>query len=399
MKKSIRYLLSIAGLISLTIYSSDGQTRKELESQRMKIIKEIENTSEKLETTKKDKNKTLGQLKAIEDQISSRKQLIDNLQTEVKLNEELILENQSKLQDLEQKHKTLQEQYKQILRISYFKKIASSKWFYLLSADNLNQLIMRWRYIHQFDEYARHKLENIQSLSGDIKSKNDEISKIKEQNINAINSTSSNMTLIEKEQKEKDALIKKLTKEEDKLRKTLQAREMERERLNSAIEKIIIAELAKAKEKEKAVASAGKKKEVDDSGFEKNKGALEWPVSKGRITGKFGKHPHPSISGVEVANNGIDFTVPGSASVSCIFDGEIVGVTNIPGFKNMVIIKHGAFYTVYSKLESVSVEKGQKIKRGQSIGHIVPEDGNNSELHFELWKNKSKLNPEQWLNR
>jgi septal ring factor EnvC (AmiA/AmiB activator) len=376
-----------------------SQSRQELEKQRLQIIKDIEKTSKQLENTKKNKEKNLEQFKALEQQVDSRKKLINNLASEVKINEKLIVENEAKIQELKKKHELLKTQYSTILRRSYLKKASNSKWSYLLSADNLNNLLVRWRYIHQFDQYTKQKLEEIQSISGSIKEKNIEIEKTKEKNMEALNQTASNVKTLEKEQKEKNALIKKLALEESKLQENLKKRQRERENLNKAIEKIIIAELEKAKEKEKGDVAVVKKKEIDNSGFAKNKGALSYPVSKGKITGKFGTHPHPTIKNVEISNNGVDFTLPSGDNVMCVYDGEVVGVTSIPGFKNMVIIKHGSYYTVYSKLDDVSVSKGQKIKRGQSIGNVVVTEEGKAELHFELWKDKSKLNPELWFGR
>lgn len=396
MRKSIKILILFIFIAPLLVYS---QSRQELEKQRLKIIKDIEKTSKQLENTKKNKEKSVEQFKALEQQVDSRKKLINNLQSEVKINEKLIVENESKIRELRHKHETLKTQYSTILRKSYLIKASNSKWSYLLSADNLNNLLVRWRYIHQFDQYTKQKLEEIQNLSGAIKEKNVEIEKTKEKNLATLNQTATNVKTLEKEQKEKDLLIKKLSKEESKLQENLKKRQLERENLNKAIEKIIIAELEKAKVKEKGDVAMVKKKEIDNSGFSKNKGALNYPVSKGKITGKFGTHPHPTIKNVEISNNGVDFTLPSGDNVTCVYDGEVVGVTNIPGFKNMVIIKHGSYYTVYSKLDDVSVSKGQKIKRGQTVGNVAISEEGKAELHFELWKDKSKLNPESWFAR
>lgn len=376
-----------------------GQTRQELEKKRLQIIKDIEKTSKALDKNKRNKEKSITQLKVLEEQVGSRKKLISNLQTEVKLNEQMIVQNEARITDLQIKYKNLKNQYSNILRISYFKKISHSKWTYLLSSQSLNNLIMRWRYIQQFDQFAIQKLAEIQSITGEISQKNMEITSDKQKNLSALELTSKNIQSLEKEQKEKDALVKKLAQEESKLKSDLVSREREREKLNVAIEKIIVAALEKAKAKEKDDESVVKKREVDNSGFANNKGALSWPVSKGKITGFFGTHPHPTIKNVEISNNGIDFTLPSSDQVTCVYDGEIVGVTNIPGFKNMVIIKHGSYYSVYSKLDGVAVSKGQKIKRGQTIGSVDIGSDGNAELHFELWKDKTKLNPQAWISR
>lgn len=398
MKKSISsYIVLICvGIIPSLLF---GQSRQELEKQRMQIIKDIEKTSKALESTKKNKEKSLEQFKALEQQVDSRKKLINNLQSEVNINQKLIKENETKIEELKRKHESLKTQYNTILRRSYLKKVSNSKWSYLLSADNLNNLLVRWRYINQFDQYTKQKLEEIQNITGEIKVKNVEIEKTKAKNLTVLSQTASNVKTLVQEQKEKDAMIKKLSKEEEKLQVNLKKRQRDRENLNKAIEKIIIAELEKAKVKEKGDVAMVKKKEIDNSGFAKNKGALSYPVSKGKITGKFGTHPHPTIKNVEISNNGVDFTLPSGDNVTCVYDGEVVGVTNIPGFKNMVIIKHGSYYTVYSKLDDVSVSKGQKIKRGQTVGNVAISEEGKAELHFELWKDKSKLNPESWFNR
>lgn len=376
-----------------------AQSRQELEKQRLKIIKDIEKTSKALDNNKKTQEKNITQLKALEEQVSSRKSLINNLQSEVKLNEKLITQNESKIQELRQRHAALKDQYDKILRINYLKKLSNSKWSYLLSSESLNNLLVRWRYIHQFDQFTKQKMKEIQSLTGEIQLTNETIAQDREKNLKAMEQTTTNMKTLEKEQKEKDALVKKLALEEDKLKANLKNREKEREKLNVAIEKIIIAALEKAREKEKSDEKLVKKKEVDNSGFAKNKGALSWPVSKGKITGAFGTHPHPTIKNVQISNNGIDFTLPSGDNVVCVYDGEVVGVTNIPGFKNMVIIKHGSYYTVYSKLDNVIISKGQQIKRGQTIGNVEVNEEGVAEVHFELWKDKSKMNPQPWFNR
>ena len=120
-----------------------AQSRQELEKQRLKIIKDIEKTSKALDNNKKTQEKNITQLKALEEQVSSRKSLINNLQSEVKLNEKLITQNESKIQELRQRHAALKDQYDKILRINYLKKLSNSKWSYLLSSESLNNLLVR----------------------------------------------------------------------------------------------------------------------------------------------------------------------------------------------------------------------------------------------------------------
>lgn len=377
--------------------NSFGQTRAELEAKRLQIIKNIEKTSKVLEKTQKDKYENLTQIKVLEEQMSERNKLINNFKEDVSLNEKKLNTNQAKLDSLSKKLVLLQDQYGTLLRLNYLKKRSNSKWSYLLSSSNLNNLLLRWKYMHQYDAFTKNKLTDIKSLTEIIEKNNVEISKINSETIALLQKAEENIKTLEKEQKIKDNLIKKLTSEESKLKVSLSKHQKERENLNAAIEKVILAELAKSKTKSKTDAKTAKGIETDNIGFANNKGGLSWPVSNATITGKFGNHTHPTLKNVEISNNGIDFTITGTADVKCVFEGEVVGVTQIPGFKNMVIIKHGTYYTVYSKMDEIVVTKGQKLKKGASIGKSYSGDNGKSFLHFELWKNTSKQDPQKWL--
>jgi septal ring factor EnvC (AmiA/AmiB activator) len=47
------------------------------------------------------------------------------------------------------------------------------------------------------------------------------------------------------------------------------------------------------------------------------------------------------------------------------------------------------------------VKTGDRVKTGQELGIIYsdPEEDNRTVLHFQLRREKEKLNPEPWLNR
>jgi murein DD-endopeptidase MepM/ murein hydrolase activator NlpD len=67
-----------------------------------------------------------------------------------------------------------------------------------------------------------------------------------------------------------------------------------------------------------------------------------------------------------------------------------------------VIITHGAYKTVYSGLQNVSVTVGGKVNAKDKIG-TVADNGEGYVLHFELGKVSEAgwvpQNPELWLKR
>jgi septal ring factor EnvC (AmiA/AmiB activator) len=237
----------------------------------------------------------------------------------------------------------------------------------------------------------------------------------------------SNLVKLEKDKQKKDEVLKKISTKEKELLAQLTEKQRQREKLNIAIEKVILeqiriaeaaakkaaeaaaarANLAKSNTKEEntKVSATPTKEEVLSTeakalsnNFSDNRSKLPWPVSSGRISSRFGNQPHPTITGLTINNNGIDITSSKAQNVQSVFEGEVVSVNFIPGdIQYMIIIKHGNFFTVYSHLASASVNKGQKLKTGEAIGVSSVNDEGVSEVLFELWRDKVKQNPESWL--
>ena len=93
-------------------------------------------------------------------------------------------------------------------------------------------------------------------------------------------------------------------------------------------------------------------------------------------------------------NKGINILGSAGASVRAIFDGEVSAVFNVGGSIG-VLVRHGAYISVYCNLRSASVSRGQKVSTRQAIGIV----GSDNILQFQLRKERDKLNPEQWLAR
>lgn len=134
--------------------------------------------------------------------------------------------------------------------------------------------------------------------------------------------------------------------------------------------------------------------------FERLKGSLPHPVAGSfRITSKFGRHPLPELPEVVYDNPGIDAEVAKGASAQAVASGKVTGIYVIPGFNTVVIVSHGNYYSVYGNLASPSVSVGQSLTQGQVVGTVAAMEDNPSKgsIHFEIWKNRDKLNPESWI--
>jgi len=177
--------------------------------------------------------------------------------------------------------------------------------------------------------------------------------------------------------------------------RSLKKQKNEREELNKAIEAIILKELNSKKatnstpEVKKAIAT-------ESLDFSKSKGKLPWPT-KGKVVAWFGKHDHPDIKNVIVENNGVDIKVSGDGSVRPVFSGKVITISFIPGHHNMIIIQHGNYFSVYSKLRTVNVTVGQNVSPNDLIGKVHQDPNLGALLHFEVWNGKQKENPAKWI--
>lgn len=150
----------------------------------------------------------------------------------------------------------------------------------------------------------------------------------------------------------------------------------------------------------KTVPKVQKAEKAVPGGFEAAKGSLPRPVSGAfRVTSPFGRHPLPDLPDVMYDNPGIDAEVNQGASAQAVYSGRVSGVYMLPGYNTVVIVNHGGYYTIYGNIASASVKVGDTVKQGQALGKLAsdPDLPGHSSIHFEVWKNREKLNPMSWI--
>ena len=77
-----------------------------------------------------------------------------------------------------------------------------------------------------------------------------------------------------------------------------------------------------------------------------------------------------------------------------VLDGVVSTITYIRGHGNIIILDHGdGFNTVYSNINNILIQENDYVKAGQYIAGV----NDNMILHFEIWGNQKKMNPEKWL--
>ena len=154
-------------------------------------------------------------------------------------------------------------------------------------------------------------------------------------------------------------------------------------------------EIAAAKKNADEASTLSSVDRMLSGGFESNRGRLPMPISGGyRIVSHFGQYNVQGLKGVTLDNKGINIQGKPGCVARSIYDGEVSAVFGYGGMWN-VLVRHGAYISVYCNLKSVSVHKGQHVSARQALGAV----GADNILQFQLRKETAKLNPEAWLGR
>lgn len=154
-------------------------------------------------------------------------------------------------------------------------------------------------------------------------------------------------------------------------------------------------ELASARREANDAATLSTVDRMLSGGFEANRGRLPMPITGTyKIVSHFGQYNVQGLSGVTLDNKGINLLGKPGCVARSIYDGEVSAVFGYGGMWN-VLVRHGAYISVYCNLKSVSVHMGQKVSTRQALGAV----GADNILQFQLRKETAKLNPEAWLAR
>lgn len=154
-------------------------------------------------------------------------------------------------------------------------------------------------------------------------------------------------------------------------------------------------EIAEAKQQAQDAVNLTTVDRMMSNGFEANRGRLPMPITGTyRIVSHFGQYQVEGLSGVTLDNKGINILGKPGCMARAIYDGEVSSVFSYGG-TIVVMVRHGAYISVYCNLKSVAVHKGQKVHTGQALGGV----GADNILQFQLRKETAKLNPESWLSR
>ena len=154
-------------------------------------------------------------------------------------------------------------------------------------------------------------------------------------------------------------------------------------------------EITKVEEQQENIQKFSTVDRMMNNGFESNRGRLPMPITGSyKIVSHFGQYNVEGLKGVTLDNKGINIMGQNGCQARAVYDGEVSAVLSYGG-STVVMLRHGAYISVYANLKSASVSRGQKVSTRQILGVV----GIDNILQFQLRKERTKLNPEAWLGR
>lgn len=419
-------------------------------ARRKAIMEAINETEKQLAAIKNDKQATMGQLRALQNKLADRQKLISNINYELNSIDKDIRVSAKEVTTLKQKLEQLKIRYAQSVRYAYTSRSSYDMLAFLFSSNDFNDAMRRMKYLKKFRDFRKYQVEQIHLTQNQLQQKIGTLNAVKEQKDKLLNTQVQQKQVLLEETNQTNQVVMDLKSKESKLVADIEKNRKITARINKAINDLIEREMAKAS---KAAAEAAAKKTAttevkpaaktniksstttDDiavndvprsnapkprtdvellltpedvvlaGNFEGNKGRMYWPVEKGYITEHFGVHPHPLAPKVQVECPGVGIQTDENAKIRCVFNGTVTNVFSVAGGNSQIVmVKHGNYFTVYNGLSSVAVKKGDEVNAKQPIGTVSINDEGLPVIYFQIWKSDGKkgnikMNPEQWIGK
>ena len=395
----MKFPLTFSLFILLSVIS--GQTEKNEKdiqfhnSELDRLRKEIADYERKIKNTSDREKSEIERLNEIDEEISLVRNLIYRLRREEKIKEKSITQAEVTIEKKESEHTSLVNRYAKRVTHTY-KKGRLSDLEKLLDAKSWRQAVYRAKYIKIISEHDRSLADEIRRNLVEIETKRTvmereliDIRKIDEEKL-------SRKKWLEQRRRVRNKELGNLKRDRQKMSVALNQRKKAAQQMESIISHLERERVARIAELER------RRKEMELLGsvpFKELKGKLPWPI-EGKVISRFGTYQNPNLKTV-TENTGIDIHGSEGTEVRSIYDGIVTTVTYIRGYGNTVILDHGdGFYSVYTHVMDVEVEENSYVNARDIIAHVGDSGSlEGMKLHFEIWGNKDKLNPELWLKK
>ena len=393
-------ILCVFLLISVSFAErSSSDIQKDIDSKKDKIStlrQEIEDVEKGIIKKTQEAISTTEILIDLENKITLTEKLIRSLAREERFVASMIYDTQERIRRKKAYLTGLKE--KLTLRLQHIYKHGKSSFLKtIISADNWNEAIYRIKYL---DILTKHELELRQELQDALTELEVEEKKLAREltkNRRIQSDKEIENSRLETDKKRRKKYLNKVNNQKSTLENNLKQKQRMIAEIESLINKLFNDKSSMKKREDELVRIRAMQNRATSGNFAKMKGKLPWPV-QGKIISRFGNQKNRKLNTI-TENVGIEIQAAVGTPVITVLDGVISIITYIRGHGNIIIVDHGGgFSTVYAQIENIQVNENEYIQAGDRLAKIASNGtSRNGKLHFEVWGNQQKLNPEHWL--
>jgi septal ring factor EnvC (AmiA/AmiB activator) len=415
--------------------------QQELEKERQQLKRDIEETQGQLNKNRKTTKEIISQKALIERKLSLQEKVIDNINQDINFLNNTIYKSQKDINKMQLLLDTLKRDYAKSMIYSYKNRSNSDFLNFIFSASSFNDAIKRITYLKSYRNYREMQGANILRTQVLLRNRINELGGTKKKKSSVLQVQAKEADILQSQQEEKNQVVKQLKAQGKELNNQVAAKKKQMMKVGNAIAAAIRraieeAKRATANEERKAREAEAKASKNTASGsaaentgtkkisklskkvtpvaitpgkellntteaitlnneFTKNQHKLPWPVDKGYILLHHGTN---KVGPLTVVSEGISIGCDIGSPVKMIFGGEVVLVNNYDDVQ-MVVVKHGSYFTGYSNLTGVNLNKGQTVEVGEVIGKVAANLDGIGAIDLIISNEKSDLDPEQWLRR
>lgn len=385
--KKIFILTLLLTILGVSAQNESPGSVTELQSQMKRYEAEIAQLNKLINSNNKQQTTYSQNLKLINQKISNRKKIVANLDQQITIVESQLGAEGTRVVRLSSQLNKLQKDYTELVKLAYLNYRNNSIQTLISSNNDYLQSVRNIVNIDKMAQSLRTRATHIDSLHRGVRAQMVRLTGEQERIAKLVNAKGAEVAALNREKKQLSLLAQQLKNQSVTLKDKESSNRKKLQSLQNQIAQIIVADSKQEKSKPTDFALSGE--------FEQNIGKLPSPVSGGVVVDRFGVHDHPTQAGIKISNNGINIACSSGSVVGAIFSGEVKNIFMVPAMGNCIIVRHGAYLSVYSNIQSVSVKVGDKVDIGQKLGTV---DKSQNILHFELWKETTMLDPQKWLS-
>jgi septal ring factor EnvC (AmiA/AmiB activator) len=382
----------------LSAAGSEQEDIRTRQAELQNIRKQIQEYEQKIKQQQSKEKATLELLDAYDRKATLLRKLLSRLRAQEEELQDTIGRTRTELARLDDQLGFLKRHYANYARAAY-KAGKAYDLELLLSSASINQFSVRSYYLRRFTEQRKRDAEKIGHKRTEIERVQYRLQLQLAEERRLIAEKAEEEDRLTALTAERKAILADIRKDKQLLQREIERQKQAAKDLENVIASLIEAERLRKEKREAELKERKLPQPPPTVGtFAAKKGKLRWPVAEGVVVAKFGNQVHPRLKTVTV-NTGIDIQVKAGSPVVSVAEGEVSMILWYPSYGNLLIINHyDGYRTVYTHLSEILVVEGQKVNEGQRIG-TSGEAIDGPRLHFEVWKDREKQNPEHWLSR